>query len=43
MSIYSGFSSRKQESTYNSFVFKAIQVIASELMHIRQMGMITCT
>ena len=32
MSVYGGFATRSQETTYNKFVFKTIQVFAEEVM-----------
>ena len=31
MSIYSGFATRQQETTYNKFMFKTLQIMAEEI------------
>ena len=38
MSVYSGFATRKQETTYNNFVFKLIQIFADEILNRRKLG-----
>jgi hypothetical protein len=40
MSVYSGFATRKQETTYNNFVFKLIQIFADEILNRRKLGII---
>ena len=37
MSVYSGFATRSQETTYNKFVFKTIQLFSAELLKLIQM------
>jgi hypothetical protein len=38
MSVYSGFATRKQETTYNNFVFKLIQIFGDEILIKRKNG-----
>jgi hypothetical protein len=40
MSVYSGFATRKQETTYNNFVYKLIQILADEILNRRKLGII---
>jgi hypothetical protein len=40
MSVYSGFATRKQETTYNNFVYKLIQILADEILNKRKLGII---
>ena len=36
MSVYSGFATRQQESTYNKFVLKLIQILSDEVLAKRR-------
>jgi hypothetical protein len=36
MSIYSGFCTRKQEHTYNRFVFKVLEILSYEILNIKK-------
>ena len=36
MSIYSGFATRQQESTYNKFVHKALEILSEEVLKKRK-------
>jgi len=36
MSIYSGFCTRKQEHTYNRFVFKVLEILSDEIHSIKK-------
>jgi hypothetical protein len=40
MSVYSGFATRHQETTYNKFVFKTIEIISEEILRIKKNGVI---
>ena len=36
VAIYSGFKTKEQESTYNKFVFKLIQILSEEIFTRRK-------
>ena len=36
MSIYSVFCTRKQEHTYNRFVFKVLEILSDEILNIKK-------
>jgi hypothetical protein len=38
MSVYSGFATKQQESTYNKFVSKLIQILSDEVLTRRKMA-----
>lgn len=40
MSVYSGFATRHQETTYNKFVFKTLEIISEEILRIKKNGII---
>ena len=38
MSVYSGFATRQQESTYNKFVYKLIEILSEQVVAKKKAG-----